>query len=235
MLSLLDDPSIFDHDNKISVHNGGQTMGDDECRSTLQEVCQCLLDHKLCLGIYTGSGLIQDQDPWIGQERPGKRDELALSHGQPPPALFNLSRITGWQLVDKRMCTYGLGRADNLLLRCVQPAKPDVVCDTGGEEKRVLQHYAHLPPQALLGYLTQIVSINGDPAFGGIMKAAEQFNQGRFPSPGFPDQGDGLAGGHIEIDICQDPLRIIGVVKGDFFKGHPAVDHGQIECNRAGP
>ena len=106
--------------------------------------------------------------------------------------------------------------------------------DTCGEEERVLQHNAHLPPQALLGYLAQIVSINRDPAFGRIMKAAEQFHQGRFSGTGFPDQGDGLTGGYVEIDICQDHLRIIGVMKGHIFKRHSAVDQGQIECAPAG-
>ena len=79
MRSLLDDPAVFEHDDQIRVANRGQPMGDDEGRSSGEQEPQRPLDLALGADVDRGGGLVEDQDPGIGEKRTCQRDELPLA------------------------------------------------------------------------------------------------------------------------------------------------------------
>ena len=59
-----------------------EPVGDDEGRPPLHQLGEALLDERLALAVERGGGLVQDQDPRIGEDRARDRDPLALAAGE---------------------------------------------------------------------------------------------------------------------------------------------------------
>ena len=74
MGALLDDAALVQHDDAVSVPDGGEPVGDDERGSVVQQLPQGPLDHRLRAGVHVGGRLVQDEDAGIGQDRPGEAD-----------------------------------------------------------------------------------------------------------------------------------------------------------------
>ena len=51
MCALLDNPTLYNHDDAISIANGGESVGDDEGRATLHQVLKGLLNSHFRLSI----------------------------------------------------------------------------------------------------------------------------------------------------------------------------------------
>ena len=62
MSALLGNTRFVDHDDAIGVANRGQSMGDDERRSSLRKLGEGRLDCPLCFGIERRSRFIQNKD-----------------------------------------------------------------------------------------------------------------------------------------------------------------------------
>ena len=60
--SLLDNFTIIDHNNLVSIPDGAQPMGDHKTCATLHEAQQSFLDAYLGARVNAASGFIQDQD-----------------------------------------------------------------------------------------------------------------------------------------------------------------------------
>src|SRR5579875_1280894 len=84
---LLDDAPGLQHHDEIGPFDGGEAVRDDQRGAVAQESPQPLLHQQLGKGVDVGGGLVQDQDAWVGQQRPRERDELALPHTEIVAAL----------------------------------------------------------------------------------------------------------------------------------------------------
>ncbi len=82
MAALLDDAPGLDHADQIGPANGAEAVGDDNGGAAYQQPLQGFLDQRLGHGIYTGGGLVQNQQARVGQESAGDADQPALADGQ---------------------------------------------------------------------------------------------------------------------------------------------------------
>ena len=71
MLALLHDVAVFDDQNNIRIANGGQTVGNDEARSTFHQIEHRILNENFRPCVDRTSSLIQNQYLGVGQERAG--------------------------------------------------------------------------------------------------------------------------------------------------------------------
>ena len=100
---------------------------------------------------------IQHQNFRIGKQGTRKGDQLLLALGKSGTPFVDLRVIPVFHFTDKLMGTYGFGRRDNLLVRGVQPAVPDVIHNGSGENEAVLQHDAHLRTQGMQRHSGNVV------------------------------------------------------------------------------
>ena len=62
-------------------------MRNDDCRTTLDQVLERLLDQRFRLRIQRGGRFVQDQNRGVIQESPSDGDPLALPAREPEPTL----------------------------------------------------------------------------------------------------------------------------------------------------
>ena len=90
---LLHHFAILDHQDEIGAPNGGETMGDDKGSSPLQQRFNGFLNKLLGLSVDGGGRLVEHKDGGVGQDRPGKRDELLFSGGETVSPLAHVEVI----------------------------------------------------------------------------------------------------------------------------------------------
>ena len=77
--ALLNDLTILEDENFISLLNGGEAVGNDQAGPTFHQSTHGLLDTEFQPGINRGGCLIQNQYLRIHIERPRKGNQLALA------------------------------------------------------------------------------------------------------------------------------------------------------------
>ena len=102
---------------------------------------------RLALQVDVGGGLVEDQDPRVGDQRAGEREQLALPGRQLGSALADLGVVAVGQLGDELIGSdRPRGRRD-LLVAGVGAAEGDVLPHRPGEQERLLRDDPHLRAQ----------------------------------------------------------------------------------------
>src|SRR3954447_10404262 len=70
------DPAVIDHDYLVGIANGRQAVGDRDGGAALGEAVERLLHEPLGPGVKRARGLVEHQNGWVAQDRPGDRDPL---------------------------------------------------------------------------------------------------------------------------------------------------------------
>src|SRR5699024_1210173 len=90
----------------------------------------------------------------------------------------------------------------------------DVFENGVGEEEHVLLDDADVLPQRVLGHGPDVQAADGEGAVGAVVEPGDQLAEGGLAAAGGADDGDGLAGGHVEVDVVQDvQVAVIGEVQ----------------------
>src|SRR6266700_703263 len=79
MSAPFDDPSVIEHEYLIGMADRAQAMGDDEARPARQKHAQRSLNASFRDRIDAARRLVENQNPRIGEHRPGEADRLPLS------------------------------------------------------------------------------------------------------------------------------------------------------------
>src|SRR5207302_10652899 len=82
----------FQHD--VAVFQRAQAVSDHECSTVLHEAFRRLQDGRFGFHVYRTSGLIEQKNGGIFQERSGQRDALPFSTGKADPTLANNRLVT---------------------------------------------------------------------------------------------------------------------------------------------
>ncbi len=90
MRALLDDPAVLEHDDPACVPDRGEAVGDHDRGPSCDEPPHTLLDQALGVDVDVRGGLVEHQDPRVGDERPRERDQLALARRKLYAALTDL-------------------------------------------------------------------------------------------------------------------------------------------------
>src|SRR5882672_3951982 len=193
MVAVLDDASVVEDQNAVELAHRRQTVGDDERRAAPHQRFHGVLDQGLRLAVETRGGFIQDQDRRIGQEGARNRDPLALAAGELDAALADQRGIALWQPLDEGV---GMGqprRRFDLHRRGVGPPISDVLGQRAVEEQRFLLHDRHLPAQALLRDVGDILPVDRDAAAIEVVQPLHELDEGRLARARPSDKADALA------------------------------------------
>ena len=111
---------------------------------------QALLDQPLALGVEVAGGLVEDEDPRVGQDGPGDGQPLPLAAAEPHAALADQRVVAVGQALDELGGVGGLARrARSASRRGPAVAVGDVLGDRAVEQEDVLLDDAEQPPVAL--------------------------------------------------------------------------------------
>ena len=79
MRALLDDLAVLEHDDQVGVADRREAVGDHEGGAAGEQRPQRALDLALGADVDRRRRLVEDQDPRVGEQGAGERDELALA------------------------------------------------------------------------------------------------------------------------------------------------------------
>ena len=73
-------------------------MGDQQGRAARHDLAQRLVDLVLDAGVHGGGGVVEEQQPGVGEDRAGEGDALALAAGEGEAVLADLGVVAVGQL-----------------------------------------------------------------------------------------------------------------------------------------
>ena len=97
MGSLLDDASRMEHRNPVAEFAGGQAVADVDGGFVLYNLVKLFVNLRLCDGVQSGGGLIQNDEGGILVKGPGDGDFLSLASGDVHPILVIVLVKIGFQ------------------------------------------------------------------------------------------------------------------------------------------
>src|SRR4051812_15597898 len=162
--ALLDDPAVLEHDDLAGALDRGQPVRDHDRGAAGQQAPQAVLDPALGVHVDVRGGLVQDQDPRVGDERAGERDELALPGRELHAALADRRVVALGEARDELVRPNRVRRRRDVLGRRVGAPERDVLADRAAEQERLLRHDAHLRAQRGGSHVAQVVPVDEDPA-----------------------------------------------------------------------
>ena len=81
MLSGFHDLPVTQDQDQIRVHDGGEPVGNDKAGLSPHQLVHGFLDQDLRAGVHVGGGLVQNQQPPVGQQGPCNGEKLLLTAG----------------------------------------------------------------------------------------------------------------------------------------------------------
>ncbi len=200
-------------------------MSNDKGGSAGKQGLDALLHEQLRLGVDAGGCLVQYQNAGLGDEGAGKGEKLFLSNRKPAAPLRENGVIAFFQLFYKTVGADGFCGFHNFFVRGVKPAVADILLDGAGEEKIVLRHDAHIAAQTFQSNVPHIYPVNQHMPARGVVKTANQVDNGGLAGAGGSHQRDGFPGRNMKVYMLQHfDVRCVRVSKGDVFKGDFAGD-----------
>ena len=155
------DFTVFHDDDQVGIMNGGEAVGNNQRSPPLEKTFQSLLNDDLGLGIDISRRFVEDQNPGVGEDRPGKTDELPLTLTQVTASFLQYGIVTFVQPHDKIVGTYGFRRFNHFLFRGEFTTVDNVFPDSIGEQERLLKNHPDLPAERFLSDFFDIITVDG--------------------------------------------------------------------------
>ena len=87
VLSGGDESAVFEDVDEVGVHDGGESVCDDEDGVVAAEVCQDVADLAFVVGVEVGGGFVEEEDFPAGEQGAGDGQALALPARESRPRL----------------------------------------------------------------------------------------------------------------------------------------------------
>ena len=184
MISLFHNASLVQYHDQIRVPDGGETVGDDDAGAPFHHFLHGILDGFFRSCVYVGGGFVQNQDAGIGHEGPGDGQQLSLALADVFPGSRQQSFIALRQQFDHFMAAAHLRCFFYLFCSRIFVGVLQVMMDGIGEENCILQHDAHVFPQAVPGDFFHILVVDPDSSFVGVVVAHQQIDHGGLAAAG---------------------------------------------------
>ena len=201
MGALLGDLTPFEDDDLASTSDRREAVGDDDRGASPEQALKALLDRLLGAHVDVGGRRHQNQDPRLGEQRAGEGDELALTGGELDPALADLGLDALRQCATNSVAPTVADRSFDFLQAGLGAAEGDVLANTAGEEKALRGRCRAGAEARPAEHPPQVVAVNQYPPLLGVIEAGDELGEGRLAGSGRADQGQGLTGGDVEVDI----------------------------------
>ena len=209
MLAPFYDLTFMEYADFIGMADGGETVGDGNGRTVLHQLFKRILYHAFAFGIEGGSRFVQDEDRRILQNGAGNADALALTAGELTAPVANHGVISLLACHDEIVCIGNLGCFHHLFHSGIFYPEGNVVEEGIIEQNRFLVHITHDATEVMQGGGLHVYTINQDFTFLYIVVTGNQVHHGRLSRAGLTYQSNGLALFDGEVDVLQNPLRVV--------------------------
>jgi len=214
MSAAFDDAALVEHQYLVGIHHGRQAVGDHQRGAADGGLFELGLDGLLGLRIERGSGLVENHDSRVLQQRPCNGDALLFAAGELQAAFAHPGLVAIRQAGDELVQLGGARSRDHLGLGRPGPAVLDVVVDGVVEQHRILRHDADCRAQRALGKPADVAAIDADAAIRfrriHVIETIQQARQRALARAAVADHGHRLAGRDSEVDIEQYlPLGLV--------------------------
>src|SRR4051794_7397150 len=133
-------------------------MREDEGRAACDQPVERFLNQRFVFRVDRRERLIEHEDRCVTQERACNRYTLALTAGEPRPALADDRSITLRERLDEIVRIGGACRRFDFVRSGIGSAQPQIFFYGAVEEIRVLRDDGDLPPDLLGVELTQVLA-----------------------------------------------------------------------------
>ena len=157
------DPALIDEDDLVGEGNARRAVGDYDNRRRQLRVAQPLEDSRLHRRINSGSGVVQNQQARLADQRPRQGNPLPLPAGETRAPFAKYGVIAFRQFEDEFV---GAGEfcGSNHLLIIREHSESDIAAYRVIEEERLLGDVRHLAGQSRPRKAAQIPAVDGDRA-----------------------------------------------------------------------
>ena len=228
MGALFHNAVLRQHPDGGSSADGGQPVGDGKGGAALAEFFQRILHQPLAFVVQRAGGFVQNQDGRIFQEHPGNGDALLLPAGQLHAPLAHIGVVPVGQLPDKAVGSRLLRGGLHLLPGGSGQAVGDIFINGAGEHVHLLLHHADVLPQAALGQLGDVLTVDQDASAAYVVKPGDQVAEGGLAATAGAYQRDLVARLHRFVDVGQHGPVVVVIVEADVVEGHVALHAGQL-------
>src|SRR3990167_6536061 len=135
---------------------------------------------------------------------PVNSNTLFLPSGEFYAAFSYYRVISIRQRCDKIMRIGSVGGALNFFSRRIRPGISDVCIDGIVKEKGFLEYHGHLLTEGVEFDMLDIITVNVDIPFCGVVKSGDQFCEGGFSTAAGANKGNHLAWSSRYVDIGED-------------------------------
>src|ERR1700720_1774180 len=198
-------------------------MRDDQGGAAAQQAVEGFADLDFGFGVHAGGGFVEDEEARIVGQGAGEVDELALAYRERGAAFAD----GGGDAFGER--AYEVGQADffaglfHHFAVDAGGAETNVCFDGAAEEERILEDDAEHATQVLDIDFADVDAVEKDLATLHVVETQEQGDQRGLAGAGVTDDGDGLAWGHAEGDVAEDPVffggwGLVGIAEPDVAK-----------------
>ena len=186
----------------IRVDDSGDALGDNNPAALALGLAQLPQNLRGGLHIHTGQGVIQQQHFRVPHQRAGNGCALALAarEGRAPLAhntvqpLGKLGHIFGEPGLIHRVEDAGIGH--------IGDAQSNVVAQGHTEKQGFLGHVDDRFAQVGQFDLPDVVAVDGNASFGGVVDAPQQTDEHRLARTRRPDNAECRARRDVQIDVA---------------------------------
>src|SRR4051812_9953415 len=118
---------MLDDDDQVGMSDRAEAVRDDECRSAFEQLGEGLLDQLLALGVEAAGGFVEDEDLWVGEDRAGDAETLALAAGELKAALTDERVVPVGETLDELVRVGTSGGVEDLLVGRAAQSVSDVL------------------------------------------------------------------------------------------------------------
>ena len=127
MVPLLDDFSVFEDEDTVEGTHGGEPVGYHETRPPLHQFVQPALNEHFAPGINVAGRLVEQQYGGIRNRGTGNVEQLPLSLAQVLAVVLQHGIVPVRQPLNEGVGRGQLRRTDNVVIRRIEVAEPDIV------------------------------------------------------------------------------------------------------------
>uniref|UniRef100_A0A7S3CL08 Uncharacterized protein n=1 Tax=Strombidium rassoulzadegani TaxID=1082188 RepID=A0A7S3CL08_9SPIT len=224
--ALLNNDSVLEHDDLVTVSHSGESMGNDERGRALRNLIDGLLNLLLGLRVKGRGGLIEAHDLGLLEQGSSNGDPLLLSSRQLESPLAHELVVAPLLLHDELVDGGALGSRDNLLdqlegllgvvnnlgdLGVSNASVGDVVEDGVIEEHAVLGHDGDVAPEVIELELGDVLAVDENLARLDVVESVQEPHDRALPRSRLPDDADLLARLDLEGQLVDDDgLLVLG-------------------------
>src|SRR5882762_10884262 len=145
--ALLRDTAILQDDDLVGIADGAQAVSNGDDGAPLHEAFERLHHQPLRLGVERRSGLVEDEDGRVADDRARDADALPLATGERLASFAQQGVVTLGHPDDEPVRVRELCGLDDLFVARLGPAVSDVLPHRGAKQDGLLQHESDLRAQ----------------------------------------------------------------------------------------